>query len=123
MAKVWFEHSTIFLTADIGWKAKLSCPSSTANYAHRSPQTYMACGMVWFRTLRVNHSVDSLLCQSYIDISVGVNNMPSVMFSCVCGCLELRTRGITNPLVLSLLLLRKLYAVCDCSSDPADGSI
>ena len=43
MAKFWFEHPTDFLTADVRWKAKLSCPSSTASYAHGSLKTHMAC--------------------------------------------------------------------------------
>ena len=43
MANFWFEHPTVFITADEEWKAKLSHSSSTASYAHRSPQTYMAC--------------------------------------------------------------------------------
>ena len=55
MSKFWFEYPTVFLTANIEWKANPPCSSSTASYAHWSPQTYMTvCGMVWYRTSRVN---------------------------------------------------------------------
>ena len=43
MAPFWFKHPTVFLTADVGWKAKLSHPSSAASFADHSPRTYMAC--------------------------------------------------------------------------------
>ena len=56
MAKFRFDHPTVFLTADVEWKAKLSLPSSTASYAHRSPTNlHVECGMVWYRTSSYAH--------------------------------------------------------------------
>ena len=41
----------VFLTADVGRKTKLSCPSSAASYAISfTSNLHGVCGMVWYRT-------------------------------------------------------------------------